>query len=92
MEGGHRLSDEDEDGDEFEHTRTENLIDFMEQAQPARGMLDSQGVSQNANSSSAYPGGRRLNGADIGMRGGRHDGAAEDKEGGRVPQGMVGPP
>ena len=43
LEGGNRISDDDEE--DFEHTRTENLRDFMEQAQPARAMLDSQGVS-----------------------------------------------
>jgi len=43
LEGGNRISDDGEE--DYEHTRTENLRDFMEQAQPARAMLDSQGVS-----------------------------------------------
>jgi len=64
MEGeDHDAADGEEDGEEYEHTRTENLRNFMEQAQPARAMLDSQGVSQKgANSSTAGPGQRRITG------------------------------
>jgi len=43
LEGGNRTDDDGET--DYEHTRTEHLRDFMEQAQPARAMLDSQGVS-----------------------------------------------
>ena len=76
MEGeDHDAADGEEDGEEYEHTRTENLRNFMEQAQPARGMLDSQGVSQKgANSSTAGAGQRRIaaggqdQGADVGTQ------------------------